>query len=395
MKKIIFTIFIILIFSLPIFAQTTEFLTPFTYISARIYGFGGALTANPTGFEGLFFNPAGYALPSNNHFGLIDLNVYFNPDLLNLVQQTNGFQNMDTMLTDSNFVSQLLKMKLGFGLSGLPFIGIMSGGLLIALYDSAGLSAAFIPTVAIPDVKISAVAEAGAVVGYSFKIGNFLYIGANAKIIARAWADIPQQSLSSLIDSFSSSTGILPFNIKIGYGFGFDVGAILKLGVLQIGVSALNIPGIKIDYVESNNLNELPNEAQQLLSGNISPDGTAYIPVQINAGVALNLGTFIPVIMDKVVLAMDIHSVNLLIEDFSEYGFNMSLIGNYFYFGAEFRTLGILTIRGGLYQGYPTVGFTLNLLIAKLSFAYYTKELGMFPGTLPESNFIVTLSLSW
>jgi len=389
MKKIIFILLLmILLFSLPIFAQTTEFLTPFTYISARIYGFGGALTANPTGFEGLFFNPAGYALPSNNHFGLIDLNVYFNPDLLNLAQQTNGFQNMETMLSDPNFISQLLKMKLGIGLSGLPFIGIMTGGLLIAMYDSAGLSAAFIPTVAIPDVKISAVGEIGAVVGYSFKIGNFLYIGANAKIVARAWADIPQQSLTSIIDSFSSAEGTLPFTVKFGYGFGFDVGALLKLGSLQIGVSALNIPGIKIDYVESNKSNEL-------ISGSLQIAGTAYIPVQINAGVALNLGTFIPVIMDKVVLAMDIHSVNLLIDDFKEYGFNMSLIGNYFYFGAEFRTLGILTIRGGLYQGYPTVGFTLNLLLAKLSFAYYTKELGMFPGTLPESNFIVTLSLSW
>lgn len=387
MKKIIFIITLLLLISLPVFGQDT-YLTPFTYISARIYGFGGALTANPTGFEGLFFNPAGYSLPGNNHFGLIDLNFYFNPDLLNLIEQTNGFQNIETMIGDPTFISSLLKMKLGIGLSGLPFIGIMSGGLLIALYDSAGLSASFIPTVAIPDVKISAVAEAGAVVGYSFKIGNFLYIGANAKIIARMWADIPQQSLASVIDSFSSGTSTLPFDVNFGYGYGFDVGALLKLGVVQIGLSVLNLPGIKIDYVKSSNIEEL-------MSGTLTQAGTAIIPVEINAGVALNLGTLIPVLIDKVVLAMDIHGVNLLIEDFMNYGFNMSLIGNYFYFGAEFRTLGILTIRGGLYQGYPTVGFTLNLLILKLSFAYYTKELGMFPGTLPESNFILTLSFSW
>ncbi|MEJ5273236.1 MAG: hypothetical protein WH035_03830 [Spirochaetota bacterium] len=386
MKKIIFIISLILLLSIPIFAQ--EFLSPFTYISARIYGFGGALTANPTGFEGLFFNPAGYSLAGNNHFGLIDLNIYFNPDFLNLAQATNNFQNLQSSLTEPTFISQLLNMKLGIGLSGLPFIGLMTGGLLIAVYDSAGLSASFIPTIAIPDVKISAVAEAGAVVGYSFKIGNFLYIGANAKIIARAWADIPEQSLATVIDSFSGSNGTLPFDVKFGYGFGFDLGALLKLGIFQVGVSVLNIPGIKIDYVQSNIIDELIN-------GTATTKGTAIIPVQINAGVAMNLGTFIPVIMDKVVLAMDIHSVNLLIQDFSEYGFNMSLFGNYFYFGAEFRTLGLLTIRGGLYQGYPTVGFTLNLFLLKLSFAYYTKELGMFPGTLPESNFIVTLSFSW
>lgn len=386
MKKIIFTIFILLIFSLPLFGQ--EFLSTFTYISARIYGFGGALTANPTGFEGLFFNPAGYALPSNNHFGLIDLNIYFNPDFLTIAEATNNFSDIQASLTDPAFISQLLKMKLGFGLSGLPFIGIMSGGLLIALYDSAGISTSFIPTVAIPDVKISANAEVGAVVGYSLKIANILYIGANAKLIARAWADIPQQNLASVIDSFSSSDGTLPFSVKFGYGFGFDVGALLKFGALQIGLSALNIPGIKIDYVESNKIDDIVN-------GNLDKVGTAIIPVEINAGVALNLGTIIPVLIDKVVLAMDIHGVNLLIEDFTEYGFNMSLIGNYFYFGAEFRTLGLLTIRGGLYQGYPTIGFTLNLLFLKLSFAYYTKELGMFPGTLPESNFILTLSFSW
>ncbi|MFN3410832.1 MAG: hypothetical protein ACK4YF_01560 [Exilispira sp.] len=386
MKKIIFIIFITLIISLPVFGQ--EFLSPITYISARIYGFGGALTANPTGFEGLFFNPAGYSLPSNNHFGLIDLNIYFNPDFLNLAQVTNNFSDIQASLSDPAFISQLLKMKLGFGLSGLPFIGIMSGGLLIALYDSAGLSASFIPTVAIPDVKISAIAEVGAVAGYSFKIANILYIGANAKLIARAWADIPQQNLASIIDSFSSSDGTLPFNVKFGYGFGFDLGALLKLGAIQIGFSLLNLPGIKIDYVESNKIDELIN-------GTVQQSGTAIIPVEINAGVALNLGTIIPVLIDKVVLAMDIHGFNLLIEDFAEYGFNMSLIGNYFYFGAEFRTLGLLTVRSGLYQGYPAFGFTLNLLLLKLSFAYYTKELGMFPGTLPESNFIVTLSFSW
>ncbi len=389
MKKILLIVILVLLISIPIFAQ--EFLTPFTYISARIYGFGGAFTANPTGFEGLFFNPAGYSLPSNNHFSLIDLNIYFNPDLINFFQQTGGLQNIQASFSDPTFVSQLLKMKLGIGFSGLPFVGIMTGGLLIAIYDSAGLSASFIPTAAIPDIKISAVAEAGAVVGYSFKIGNFLYIGANAKLIARAWADIPQQSLVSVMDSFSSaSNSTLPFNVKFGYGFGFDLGALLKLGILQIGISALNIPGIKIAYVESNDINEI-------LNGSLKPSPSifAIIPVQINAGVALNLGTFIPVLIDKVVLAMDVHSVNLLINDFNEYGFNLSLIGNYFYFGAEFRTLGLLTIRGGLYQGYPTFGFTLNLLLAKLSFAYYTKELGMFPGTLPESNFVVTLSFSW
>lgn len=386
MKKIIFIIFITLIISLPIFGQ--EFLSPITYISARIYGFGGALTANPTGFEGIFFNPAGYSLPSNNHFGLIDLNIYFNPDLLNLAQATNNFSNIKASLTEPAFISQLLKMKLGFGLSGLPFIGIMSGGLLIALYDSAGLSASFIPTVAIPDVKISAIAEVGAVAGYSFKIANILYIGANAKLIARAWADTPQQNLASIIDSFSSGTSTLPFDVKFGYGYGFDVGALLKLGIIQIGLSVLNLPGIKIDYVKSNNI-------EQLMSGTLEASGTAIIPVEINTGVALNLGTLIPVLIDKVVLAMDIHGVNLLIEDFMVYGFNMSLIGNYFYFGAEFRTLGLLTIRGGLYQGYPSLGFTLNLILLKLSFAYYTKELGMFPGTIPESNFILTLSFSW
>lgn len=386
MKRLNIIILLLLLLSTPVFAQ--EYISLFPYISASVFGFGGAFTSVATGFNGMFYNPAGYALPSNNHFSIIDLNVYFNPDFINIAQQTNFFQNLDTEISNSDFISSLLNAKLGMGLSGLPFIGFMRGGLAFAVYDNAGLSASFYPTIAAPDVKITMNAEAGAILGYSFRIGNFLYIGANAKVIARAWADVPTQNLLTLMDSMSSSSGLLPFSVKFGYGYGFDLGAILKLGAFQVGLSFLNLPGIKINYAESNDIN-------QLISGTLENSGTATIPIEINAGVSWNIGTIIPLIMDKAVIAVDVHGVNLLIEDFNEYGFDLSLLGNYFFLGAEFRTLGFLTVRGGLYQGYPAVGFTLNLVILNLSFAYYTKELGMFPGTIPESNMIVTLSFSW
>ncbi len=392
MKKLIFILFLILIISIPIFAQQI-ILSPIEYTSARIFAIGGALTANPTGFEGIFFNPAGYSLSKNNHFGLIDLNFSFNSDFLSFMQYSNSFQDFETLLGDPEFISILLKMKLGFGLSGIPFVGLMIGGLTLAVYDTSAFSAAIIPTAAIPEVKISSTADVGAVIGYSFKIGDNLHMGANAKLLIRGWADIPSQSLLSIVDTFSQGIEGIPFNLKVGYGFGFDIGALLKLGIVQIGVSVLNIGGMELKYIESNNFDEL--DIVGLINGSVTPTGTAIIPMQINTGVAIYFGTFIPILMERFVITMDIKSINLMIQDFKEYGFNFSLIGNYFFFGLEFRTLGLLTVRAGLYQGYPTFGLSLNLLLVKLSFAYYTKELGMFPGTLPESNFIIAISLSW
>jgi hypothetical protein len=53
--------------------------------------------------------------------------------------------------------------------------------------------------------------------------------------------------------------------------------------------------------------------------------------------------------------------------------------------GAEVD-LTMLRLRGGLYQGYPTLGIGFNLWLIKIDAAYYTEELGDKLGHSPEDN---------
>ena len=54
-------------------------------------------------------------------------------------------------------------------------------------------------------------------------------------------------------------------------------------------------------------------------------------------------------------------------------------LGNKIHLGAEVRSP-VFSLRGGFNQGYPTFGATLGLKVLELEYAYYGRELGVFPG---------------
>jgi hypothetical protein len=51
-----------------------------------------------------------------------------------------------------------------------------------------------------------------------------------------------------------------------------------------------------------------------------------------------------------------------------------------------------VAIRGGISQGYPTVGGGLSLGFVNLDYAYFTREMGFFPGQEPRSKHVASLS---
>ncbi|MBZ0265375.1 hypothetical protein K8I28_11985 [bacterium] len=64
--------------------------------------------------------------------------------------------------------------------------------------------------------------------------------------------------------------------------------------------------------------------------------------------------------------------------------------------GAEVNTLGgFLKLRGGAHQGYPTYGVGISLLFIKVDYAFFTREMGTFPGAEPDETHRVQLSLGW
>ncbi len=61
--------------------------------------------------------------------------------------------------------------------------------------------------------------------------------------------------------------------------------------------------------------------------------------------------------------------------------------------GVEFLLSGLIALRGGMHQGYPTAGVSLVTSFINIDWAYFGKELGTYPGQSPEWNH--RLSIDW
>jgi outer membrane protein OmpA-like peptidoglycan-associated protein len=54
--------------------------------------------------------------------------------------------------------------------------------------------------------------------------------------------------------------------------------------------------------------------------------------------------------------------------------------------GLEFVLSGLIALRGGFYEGYPTAGVSLTTGFINVEWAYFGRELGTYPGQDPEWN---------
>lgn len=134
-------------------------------------------------------------------------------------------------------------------------------------------------------------------------------------------------------------------------GFGVDVGALYKLGNkrTELGIVIQDLIGSIEGYEVSSNLKI---GAQHKLLPGLTMSG-------------------------------EIH-------DF--FNTNGDALFNKVHFGAEVD-LPFLDLRAGVNQGYPTLGFGLNLLIMRIDFAYYSRELGRVPGQDQENVFALVVDV--
>ncbi|MDI6703779.1 MAG: hypothetical protein QME40_03810 [bacterium] len=66
---------------------------------------------------------------------------------------------------------------------------------------------------------------------------------------------------------------------------------------------------------------------------------------------------------------------------------------NQLHFGGEIRVLRFILARFGFNQGYPSYGLGIDFPILKLDYVYYGRELGMYPGQIPEWNHMIGLAI--
>jgi len=169
-------------------------------------------------------------------------------------------------------------------------------------------------------------------------------------------------------------------NALYGIGVGFDLGAILDMGGLSVGLSIRDLLGTTFFYSEAPFGTVLDSLGQtQTLPEGEAPSDTYTIPMNVSAGAAYNpdLGP-LKVIVDP--------TVHIGLTDVVGVIQNARSPWALLHIGAEAKVLSVLTVQAGLNQGYLTAGAGLHLLFLDLNMAIFTRELGTYLMDKPSSG---------
>lgn len=69
--------------------------------------------------------------------------------------------------------------------------------------------------------------------------------------------------------------------------------------------------------------------------------------------------------------------------------------GKRFNLGLELGFFDRIFLRTGLHQGYVTAGVGLDLWAIRLNYAYYTEEMGAYPGNFADTRHVLELNIGW
>ncbi len=202
--------------------------------------------------------------------------------------------------------------------------------------------------------------EAAIVIGGAKRFFKIVSTGLSAKYLFRSKAFVPKPltavKMASFDNVFDQLSGVGDSVDTYQMGLSFDAGLIYHLGSVRIGLVLKDIFG-KMFAMDSDSKDESIRWRFD--------SGIAYHPAIMRS---------FPAIRDFIV-ALDLADLFN-----SEKSFMLKLnsgIETIFPAGA---------IRLGLHQGYPTLGFTVKLILFNLNYTYYGQEGGLFPGQI-ENQF--------
>jgi len=398
MRKILFTLTILILCGGFLWAATIDE-PAFLPASPRVLAQGGSFTAIASGYESLFYNPAGFA---NTKFSLtlatVSSTVYLNPAVLQELAAMAEpiISGTSTNLTDED-LGKLLDMlndqitSGGFGVGVSTGFGLVTGGL--------GLGGAFTLDFGLfggrnmLDISGDVVGTMGFVAGYALDfnlLGMVWNVGLDIRPMYRIHSILENRfaveiASAAINNDFNGALALLQQNQALsGMGVGFDAGAIVELGPLQFGLSLRDIFGTRFEYFQ----NPLQDIVDAVSAGNDIPETTPaiddyVIPMNVSAGAALKLDFLRPLL--GMTVHADLQDVIGVIKD-------KRTPWTLLHIGAEATVLNFINLRAGFNQGYITMGAGLHLLILDLNIAAFTREMGQHIGDQPNSG--VTLELA-
>jgi hypothetical protein len=345
------------------------------HIHAAQLGMGGLTTMVSRNAHTLIYNP-GMLTRQKFAIELPTLPLGVNSDLQELVDfigdHEDDFNHFDSLTAEE----QSLFMKDSesfdnkwFPLSIAPFTGISFKNFGLAAYGTINGGLKIDQGVFVPAVGLRGYADlvfaAGLARNFEFS-GKEVGIGVTVRMIQRGYlenkrigvdkvakfADVAQEMADQVTEDLVS-------------GFGIDVGAIHTIEMsgenyLDVGVAIQDLYGaIDGEYV----------------GANLKFGGMYHMPFEDNILVKRwDFGI-------EMVDAFNREGVSLFQK--INMGTELSVIG------------GLLSLRGGFHQGYPTMGLGVSLAFIKVDIAKYTRELGRAPGQDGEDMFFAQFSIGF
>ncbi len=369
MKKIVLILVIVIMTAGSSFALDDPLFAP---VLPEIIGQGGAFTANAHGYGALVTNPAGFSMKGGS-FTLLSANV--GPYFLPTKDANNGIQAlMDGDTTAGiTFLSEIITTN-GIGANLNAGLGIVGKGLGLGIiidadtygYGKTAFGASF----------DGAVTTTG-IAGYSLKLGTDTFglnIGGDVRLMHR----IKMENIA-ITDLLADDPS---FKAAAGNALALDLGAIMQLGSLSIGLSIRDLGGTQFMYSD---FTPVDSDAFDPMGAGDVKD--YKIPMSGTVGVSYHpdLGG-LSFLFDPTV-SFDYQKI-FYTEDQDKTSFWTGI-----HAGTEIKVLRFLKVRAGINQGYATAGVGAKLLFIDVNASYFTREMGRFAGSQPNQGFTVETAI--
>jgi hypothetical protein len=263
----------------------------------------------------------------------------------------------------SSFLDQLFAKSLHFGQTAT--LSFLNQNFAVSVFDRVELDVAGerFGDGGLPQVNFGVEAYGGVLTSYALRPLRWLSLGVTAKYL---YASEPEITVpltdQAKIQELSSNTAELRDEIAFNQGTGTDLGMLFFWQGHHLDLSM----AFKVDD----------------LGGTRFTGEQASFPQTYNAGLGLALhGT-----KEVLHLSLDYRDIG---NAYDEKTFKKV------YLGARFMLRNIFGVACGLYQGIPTAGLRLDLLLFKLGVTAYGRELGAFPGDRQRNMLMIYTSFGF
>lgn len=374
-----------------VFAQEPSSLEyPYIYKSTRAMGMGGAYTAVGGRVDTLFYNPAGLInIPQDKGWevnGLplpVNLSAEVNKNGLDFAKDLqdalktgdlngDGSENDDQLRAANDVLAKFRGENLHVRVADFPSIGRSYDGWAFGVGGFGSGRFDGIAHQGFGDeglLEVNADAFYGALGGFSKRLTDNVVAGLSLKYLHRI-SLIHNFTARELVEKQENIGDFVKDELKQeGNALGADVGVLWSFAPDSplkpaLGVSVMN-------------------------AGDLNFKNAGRIPQSVNVGVSIN-----PDLTWARSLIVGADYVDL----FQNFRQDKDLAKR-LRFGAELQLFDItpveLALRAGLYEGSPTAGFDLRLLVFTFSYALYTEELGAYPGQDRDRRQLLTLNVGW